>query len=196
MTPLQLASQNQRLPPILYIINRIPISSYSKAPWGLSVQLRVTCIFTGIKISPSLWLRQRPDHYAFRAGQNLPDKEFRYQASPPIHHLTIQQRAVFLVNSCLGLFAANIFLCHSFSRSYGVILQSSLTIVLSLTLGYSPCPPVSVLGTGTYIINPRNFSRKHSVRRLRGKPLRHHTSTLLMNGFAYFICLCAQTRIQ
>ena len=40
--------------------------------------MRVTCIFTGLKISPSLWLRQRPDHYAFRAGQNLPDKEFRY----------------------------------------------------------------------------------------------------------------------
>ena len=40
--------------------------------------MRVTCIFTGIKISPSLWLRQYPDHYTFRAGQNLPDKEFRY----------------------------------------------------------------------------------------------------------------------
>ena len=40
--------------------------------------MRVTCIFTGIKISPSPWLRQRPNHYAFRAGQNLPDKEFRY----------------------------------------------------------------------------------------------------------------------
>ena len=40
--------------------------------------MRVTCIFTGIKISPSLWLRQCPDHYTFRAGQNLPDKEFRY----------------------------------------------------------------------------------------------------------------------
>ena len=40
--------------------------------------MRVTCIFTGIKISPSLWLRQYPDHYAFRARQNLPDKEFRY----------------------------------------------------------------------------------------------------------------------
>ena len=52
--------------------------SYSKAPRGLSVQSRVTCIFTGIKISPSLWLRQFPDHYAFRAGRNLPDKEFRY----------------------------------------------------------------------------------------------------------------------
>ena len=60
------------------MIYLIPISSCSKAPWGLSVLLRVTCIFTGIKISPSLWLRQYPDHYAFRAGQNLPDKEFRY----------------------------------------------------------------------------------------------------------------------
>ena len=54
------------------------ISSYSKAPRGLSVLLRVTGIFTGTTISPSLLLRQRPDRYAFRAGRNLPDKEFRY----------------------------------------------------------------------------------------------------------------------
>ena len=74
----KLASMLHSLPPILYITYLIPISSYSKAPWGLSVLSRVTCIFTGIKISPSLWLRQLPDHYAFRAGQNLPDKEFRY----------------------------------------------------------------------------------------------------------------------
>ena len=78
MTPPKLAPWSQRLPPILYMTYRIPISSYSKAPRGLSVLSRVTCIFTGIKISPSLWLRQYPDHYAFRAGQNLPDKEFRY----------------------------------------------------------------------------------------------------------------------
>ena len=52
--------------------------NYSKAPWGLSVQSRVTCIFTGTKTSPSLQPRQRPNRYAFRAGQNLPDKEFRY----------------------------------------------------------------------------------------------------------------------
>ena len=78
MTPLKLASILLRLPPILYIKYLMSISSYSKAPWGLSVLSRVTCIFTGIKISPSLWLRQYPDHYAFRAGQNLPDKEFRY----------------------------------------------------------------------------------------------------------------------
>ena len=58
--------------------HRNPISSYSKAPRGLSVLLRVTGIFTGTTISPSLLLRQCPDRYAFRAGQNLPDKEFRY----------------------------------------------------------------------------------------------------------------------
>ena len=78
MTPYKLASILQSLPPILYMNHLISISSYSKAPWGLSVLSRVTCIFTGIKISPSLWLRQRPDRYTFRAGQNLPDKEFRY----------------------------------------------------------------------------------------------------------------------
>ena len=54
------------------------MSSYSKAPWGLSVLSQVTGIFTGITISPSLLLRQSPTRYAFRAGRNLPDKEFRY----------------------------------------------------------------------------------------------------------------------
>ena len=78
MAPCKLASTLLSLPPILYKNYLISISSYSKAPWGLSVLSRVTCIFTGIKISPSLWSRQLPDHYAFRAGQNLPDKEFRY----------------------------------------------------------------------------------------------------------------------
>ena len=63
---------------MLYIVYRIPISSYSKAPRGLSVLLRVTGIFTGTTISPSLLLRQCPNRYAFRAGRNLPDKEFRY----------------------------------------------------------------------------------------------------------------------
>src|SRR6058998_622208 len=54
------------------------MSSCSKAPRGLFVLLRVTCIFTGISISPEPSSRQRPDRYAFRAGRNLPDKEFRY----------------------------------------------------------------------------------------------------------------------
>ena len=52
--------------------------SCSKAPWGLSVLVRVNGIFTAIAISPSPFLRQCPYRYAIRAGRNLPDKEFRY----------------------------------------------------------------------------------------------------------------------
>ena len=66
------------VPSILCMQHRNPISGYSKAPWGLSVLSRVTGIFTGTTISPGGLLRQCPNHYAFRAGQNLPDKEFRY----------------------------------------------------------------------------------------------------------------------
>ena len=40
--------------------------------------MQVVRIFTDKSISPSLSPRQRPDRYAFRAGRNLPDKEFRY----------------------------------------------------------------------------------------------------------------------
>ena len=29
-------------------------------------------------VNEEIQLRQRPNRYAFRAGQNLPDKEFRY----------------------------------------------------------------------------------------------------------------------
>ena len=78
MTPQRLAPLLHSLPPILYINYQNPVSSYSKAPWGLSVLSQVTSIFTSTTISPSTLSRQRPNHYAFRAGQNLPDKEFRY----------------------------------------------------------------------------------------------------------------------
>ena len=54
------------------------MSSYSKAPRGLFVLLQVVRIFTHSSISPSPSLRQCPVRYAFRAGRNLPDKEFRY----------------------------------------------------------------------------------------------------------------------
>ena len=66
------------VPSILCMQHRNPISGYSKAPWGLSVLSRVTGIFTGTTISPGGLLRQCPNRYAIRAGQNLPDKEFRY----------------------------------------------------------------------------------------------------------------------
>ena len=73
-----LAHKLLSLPPILYMKYKNSISSYSKAPWGLSVLSRVTRIFTSTTISPGVLLRQRPNRYAIRAGQNLPDKEFRY----------------------------------------------------------------------------------------------------------------------
>ena len=57
---------------------------------------------------------------------------------------------MFLLNSCLSLFSAAHSRGHPFSRSYGVILPSSLTILLPPALGFSPHPPVSVYGTGTY----------------------------------------------
>ncbi|KAJ3668789.1 hypothetical protein LUZ61_022813 [Rhynchospora tenuis] len=41
-------------------------------------RVQVVRIFTDMSISPSLSPRQCPDRYAFRAGRNLPDKEFRY----------------------------------------------------------------------------------------------------------------------
>jgi hypothetical protein len=112
-----------------------PMPSCSKAPRGLFVLSRVTCIFTGISISPSPLSRQCPSRYAFRAGRNLPDKEFRYlrtvivtaavyrgfgsklitsplnlpalgRRQPLYVRLRVQQRPVFLVNSRLGLVCA------------------------------------------------------------------------------------------
>ncbi len=78
MAPHELAFTYPSLPPMLYKKYRNPISGCSKAPWGLSVLSRVTRIFTSTTISPGVLLRQCPNHYAIRAGQNLPDKEFRY----------------------------------------------------------------------------------------------------------------------
>ena len=37
VTPHDLTAMLLSLPPILYMIYRIPVLSYSKAPWGLSV---------------------------------------------------------------------------------------------------------------------------------------------------------------
>jgi hypothetical protein len=124
-----------RVPPILRMTAHDPMPSCSKAPRGLFVLSRVTCIFTGTSISPSPLLRQCPSRYAFRAGRNLPDKEFRYLrtvivtaavyrgfssklaplpltfrhwagVSPYTSAMRVEQRPVFLVNSRLGLVRA------------------------------------------------------------------------------------------
>ena len=72
---------------------------------------------------------------------------------------------MFLLNSCLSLFSAATSLWHPFSRSYGVILPSSLTMLLPPALGFSPHPPVSVYGTGMHhTIAAFLDSRNHTLR--------------------------------
>ena len=57
---------------------------------------------------------------------------------------------MFLLNSCLGHFSAAWLPRRPFSRSYGAILPSSLTMLLPSALGFSPHPPVSDYGTGSH----------------------------------------------
>ena len=77
-TPPKLTPRLHSLPPILHKLHPDTMTSYSKAPWGLSVLVWVIRIFTDNPISPSLSSRQRSSRYSIRAGRNLPDKEFRY----------------------------------------------------------------------------------------------------------------------
>ena len=78
LTPSELTSKLQSLPPILHILNLNSMSGYSKGSRGLSVQLQVVGIFTDTTISLRLLPRQWGNRYTIRAGRNLPDKEFRY----------------------------------------------------------------------------------------------------------------------
>ena len=78
-----------------------------------------------------------------------------------ILHLSILQSHMFLLNSRLGLFtAAALARQRPFSRSYRAILPSSLAMIHSSTLGFSPRPPVSVYGTGFYNLKLSGFSWK------------------------------------
>ena len=131
----------------------------------------VTRIFTGISISPSPSLRQRPSRYTFRAGRNLPDKGFRYLrtviVTAAVHRGFGSKLRDCSLTSLLNLpalgryqplylsfrFGRDLCLCYTvawagfvppliqrapFFQSYGVKLPSSLTRVLSNTLGYLP----------------------------------------------------------
>ena len=82
--------------------------------------------------------------------------------SAPIPPLTSWQGPVFLLNSRLGLFSAAPEGLHppghSFFRSYGVRLPSSLTRVLSFTWGHRPPPTGVGLRYGRPSALPRGFS--------------------------------------
>ena len=127
-------------------------------------------------------MRQCPDRYTIRAGQNLPDKEFRYlrtvivtaavyrgfNSELALLLLTFRHRAgVSPYTSSFDFAATCVFdkqlpgpiHCgsysyeHPFSRSYGVNLPSSLTTLLPLALESSSYLPVSVCGTGALYIH-------------------------------------------
>ena len=137
-------------------------------------------------------MRQRPDRYTIRAGRNLPDKEFRYlrtvivtaavywgfNSELALFLLTFQHRAgVSPYTSSFDFAETCVFakqspgpiLCglsvtdrHPFSRSYGVILPSSLTTLLPLALEFSSYLPVSVCGTGTLDIHKTFLALVHA----------------------------------
>jgi hypothetical protein len=78
LSPPSPQGEVHRLPPILRTQCLVSRPRCSKAPRGLFVLSWVTRIFTGTSISPSPLSRQCSTRYSFRAGRNLPDKEFRY----------------------------------------------------------------------------------------------------------------------
>src|SRR5690606_31332190 len=68
---------------------------------------------------------------------------------------------------------------RTFSRSYGAILPSSFTRVLSSALVFSTRPPVSVCGTVSSYLKLRGFSWKHGINHFAFvKNARHQFSAL------------------
>ena len=74
---------------------------------------------------------------------------------------------------------------YPLSRSYGVILPSSLTRVLSRALGFSPRLPVSVYGTGTSEPRKRFFLTVWASTTSVLISLPVTSRGLMWNGFAY-----------
>ncbi len=84
---------------------------------------------------------------------------------------------MFLLNSRLTRFSAAgsssprrgiTYRRHPFSRSYGVILPSSFSVIHSSTLGFSPRLPVSVCGTVDICPRLRSFSWQRASQSLCG----------------------------
>ena len=65
---------------------------------------------------------------------------------------------------------------YSFSRSYGVILPSSLERVISRPLVYSTYPPVSVMVQAFFTYDSASFSWKYDIHYFDAVASRTHVS--------------------
>ena len=97
---------------------------------------------------------------------------------------------MFLINSRSHLVSAALFSSwrvanhqkgRTFSRSYGTILPSSFTRVLSCALVFSTCPPVSVCGTVLHKLSLRGFSWKLGINNFSAPRKVRTTSHLCVN---------------
>ena len=157
--PPGLAPQVHRLPPILHKRHPRPTTSWSKAPRGLFVLPRVTGIFTGPSISPSPPSRQRPDRSTFRAGRNLPDKEFRYL------------RTVIVTAAVYRGFSSELApLPLTFRHWAGLSPYTSTLFALAGTgvfgkqsPGPARCGPLTLHGARSFTLPGRPFSRSYGA---------------------------------
>ena len=94
---------------------------------------------------------------------------------------------MFLVNSRLGLFTAPSLRRDPFSRSYGVILPSSLARVISIALVSSTHLPVSVCGTDVQMTPYEDFLV--SVESLKFAFLQVSPSRLSLNDERIFLLI-------
>ena len=107
---------------------------------------------------------------------------------------------MFLINSCSHLVSATRLSStreglhqseRTFSRSYGTILPSSFSRVLSSALVFSTRSPVSVWGTVAQYLKLRGFSWKHGINGFITLVTRHRISAYkepdLPNSSAYIL---------
>ena len=78
LAPRGLAPPLQSLPPILHMKDQDPISGYSKGARGLSVQSRVSGIFTAATVSPSSCRETAVKSLHHSCRSELTRQEFRY----------------------------------------------------------------------------------------------------------------------
>ena len=144
------------------------MSNCSKAPRGLFVLLRTDGIFTVNALSPSSSLRQYPYHYSIRAGQNLPDKEFRYLrtviVTAAVHRgfssLHTQLPLTFRHRAGVSPYTSTFVLAETYvfgKQLHGFLSCGPLTVATTLY--------VSLLGSASYIdmfyINPRPYGLRN-----------------------------------